>query len=391
LCTKFCAAGQNSCYILILPAFGIISHTVETFSRKSIFGQDGPKNETFCFSQQAICRKVSVTYDVVDTFIVSRSSCADFVKIRFTKDNNPQETNAPAHTMPKSALQARLSTLVGSSEAIRLLLHYAALLGIAFYFLYTDLTNLLCAFFLPLTPDEERRRFNEWLGGLIDGDGCFLLSKKGYASLEIVMELRDKHCLYQIKQVFGGAVQLRAGDNHLRYRLHSHAPLLNLIAAVNGNIRNPVRLSQLHKICVEYDTPLLLPEPLTYRNGWFSGFFDSDGSVYLNLVSDQVFITVSQKNKLLLDILQGLYGGQIYPMRSVQAFKWCVYRKEEVIALRDDYFRNYPSRTPKDNRLKLLPKYFELKALKVHLASENSAEGKIWKRFLESWDRWGVD
>jgi ubiquinol-cytochrome c reductase cytochrome b subunit len=85
--------------------------------------------------------------------------------------------------------------------------------------------------------------------------------------LEIVVELRDKRCLYEIKQVFGGAVQLRAGNNHLRYRLHNRKGLLALIAAVNGQIRNPVRLSQLNKICVEYDVPLRFPEPLQYRNG----------------------------------------------------------------------------------------------------------------------------
>ncbi len=34
----------------------------------------------------------------------------------------------------------------------------------------------------------SNNKFNEWLAGLIDGDGCFLLSKKGYASLEIVMQ-----------------------------------------------------------------------------------------------------------------------------------------------------------------------------------------------------------
>lgn len=52
-----------------------------------------------------------------------------------------------------------------------------------------------------------------------------------------------------------------------------------------------------------------------------SGFFDADGSVYLNLTSDQASITVSQKNKLLLDPLKELYGGEIYPLRSVEAFK----------------------------------------------------------------------
>jgi hypothetical protein len=81
------------------------------------------------------------------------------------------------------------------------------------------------------------------------------------------MELRDKHCLYQIKQKFGGSVKLRAGDNHLRYRLHHKAGLLNLIQGVNGLIRNPVRMLQLGKICDKYGINLIYPQPLTYNNG----------------------------------------------------------------------------------------------------------------------------
>lgn len=119
----------------------------------------------------------------------------------------------------------------------------------------------------PLSASEEKARFNQWLGGLIDGDGCFLLSKKKYASLEIVMELRDQHCLHQVKQAFGGAIQLRAGNNHLRYRLHHRPGLLLLISAVSGYIRNPTRLSQLNRICVEYELPLVFAQPLVYRDG----------------------------------------------------------------------------------------------------------------------------
>ena len=80
-------------------------------------------------------------------------------------------------------------------------------------------------------------------------DGCFLLSKKGYASLEIVTQLRDKKCLYLIKQKFGGSVKLYSGDNYLRYRLHHKEGLSNLINKVNGLLQNPIRILQLGKIC----------------------------------------------------------------------------------------------------------------------------------------------
>jgi len=229
------------------------------------------------------------------------------------------------------------------------------------------------------------RIFNQWLAGLIDGDGCFLLSKKGYASLEIVMEIRDKNCLYQIKQKFGGSIKLRSGVNWLRYRLHHKAGILSLISAINGEIRNPVRLLQLNKICQHYNISLIQPRKLEYFNGWFSGIFDSDGSVYMNLLSSQLFITVSQKNRFILDLIKELYGGEIYIQKS--SFKWTLNKKSDILEVLN-YFYICPSRSAKNYRLKAIKRYHELKELKSHLASDNSILGKLWKKFLLRWDKW---
>ena len=104
------------------------------------------------------------------------------------------------------------------------------------------------------------------MAGIIDGDGCFLVSKKGYCSLEIVTQLRDKKILYLIKQKFGGSVKLISGNNHLRYRLHHKVGLLKLINKINGLIRNPIRILQLGRICEIYGVVLKDPKPLTYNN-----------------------------------------------------------------------------------------------------------------------------
>jgi len=234
--------------------------------------------------------------------------------------------------------------------------------------------------------------FNEWLAGVIDGDGCFQLSKKGYASLEITMNIRDKHCLYQIKQKFGGSIKIKAGIHFLRYRLHHKKGLLALIGSINGLIRNPTRLVQLKQICDQYDINLIYAAPLCFNNGWLSGFLDSDGSIYLNLPlrgpkgqSEQLFISIGQKNKLLLDPLVSIYGGSIYMQKQTAAFKWVVFRKNEIFALLE-YFKKYPLRSAKKNRVFLIPKYFILKSLKAHLASPNSILAKQWKLFLQNWD-----
>lgn len=108
--------------------------------------------------------------------------------------------------------------LVGISEAIRLLPIYINYLFILlknsfFTFLYTNsLKDINDNNNISIKVNDKKKsvkdneeRFYEWLAGIIDGDGCFLLSKKGYASLEITTQLRDKKCLYLIKQKFGRA------------------------------------------------------------------------------------------------------------------------------------------------------------------------------------------
>ncbi len=55
------------------------------------------------------------------------------------------------------------------------------------------------------TSEAERSqtlKFNEWLAGLIDGDGCFVISKEGYTSCEITAGLLDEPMLHLIKDQF---------------------------------------------------------------------------------------------------------------------------------------------------------------------------------------------
>jgi len=131
-----------------------------------------------------------------------------------------------------------------------------------------------------------------------------------------------------------------------------------LAGLIDGEIRNPVRLVQLNKICEKYNITLIKPSELTYYNGWFAGFFDSDGSVYLNLLYSQMFITASQKNNFLLDNLIKLYSGNIYIQKD--SFKWVVFKKAEIIQILE-YFKYCPSRSAKINRLKAIKKYHELR------------------------------
>jgi len=263
-----------------------------------------------------------------------------------------------------------LSTQVGTSEAIRLL-------------------NIKSKSIHNLKINSDKNlKFKQWLAGLIDGDGCFLLTKKGYASLEITMDIRDERALQAVKNIYGGSIKLRSGVSALRYRLHNKEGLLNLIFDINGHIRNPTRLIQLNYICVKYDITLKYPEKLTYNNGWLSGFFDADGTISINSTNWQLSISASQKTSEILTPLVEVFGGYIYIDRGGNgSFKWYLTKKEDILNL-IEYFKKYPSRSAKNARLHLVPQFFELKDMKAHIAPLGSFLAKGWNIFMKKWNNY---
>ena len=324
-------------------------------------------------SQQTISGELNVNF--LNTLGIScfqsfRWYCyAPYVKI-LKRSYNPQVTKA-------------LSTQVDTPETIRLLSTRA--------FGRPQPSQLLSLLSIhsSLTPNNPPRNnaFNEWLAGLIDGDGCFQLSRKGYASLEITMDIRDEHCLNIVKNLYGGSLKLRSNSNSIRYRLHHKSGLLSLINAVNGLIRNPTRIIQLNKICVNYNITFLFPNKLTYNNGWMAGFFDADGTITINKTNHQLSISISQKTTQILEPLVEIFGGYIYIDRGkYESFKWYITGKLSILSLLE-YFIKYPSRSGKKNRIHLIPKFYELKFLKAHNAPENSKLSKSWTNFLIKWDR----
>ena len=228
--------------------------------------------------------------------------------------------------------------------------------------------------------------FKEWLAGLIDGDGYFILTKNGYNSCEITMDARDKKVLYLIQHKYGGTVKQISNALAFKYKLRNRAGLIALINDINGLIRNPTRLLQMNKLCVKFSIELKYPDNLTFNNGWFSGFIDSDGSVYYSESSGQVFIGISQKNKYLLEPLINIYGGRVdISSPKIEAFKYVIYRKAELFNLIDNYFSDYPLRTEKMKRVNLI-KQFYLARLPKH--NEDVFKLNEWVKFKDNWEKY---
>ena len=228
--------------------------------------------------------------------------------------------------------------------------------------------------------------FREWLAGLIDGDGYFLLSKNGYNSCEITMDARDKKVLYLIQHRYGGSVKQISNAYAFKYKLRNKAGLIALINDINGLIRNPTRLLQMNKLCIKFNLELKYTGNITFNNGWFSGFIDSDGSIYYSESSGQVFISASQKNKYLLEPLIHIYGGRVdISSPKIEAFKYVVYRKAELFNLIDNYFSKYHLRTEKMKRVNLIKQFY---LLRLHRKSVDIVKFNAWVKFKDKWEKY---
>ena len=280
--------------------------------------------------------------------------------------SNPQVTNAQV------ILFEDPSMLVGTSETVRMF------------------STCLCSNLNEQNKgnDEEKDlKIRQWIAGLIDGDGNFYVSRKGYVEISVVMEARDIACLYKLKQRYGGSVKATSHAKAVRFRLHHMQGVQQVIKDVNGLIQNPVRYLQLKKVCIIYNIDVLPSVQLDYNSAYLSGLFDSDGSVYYNKQSMQVFITVSQKGRELLDILVPVYGGVVRPSnKNATAFKWTVSKKQDILNLIDNYFHWNSCVSAKNKKFGMVKQFYYLSSIGALKAPEDSVLGVSFKQFVDRWE-----
>lgn len=231
--------------------------------------------------------------------------------------------------------------------------------------------------------------WNQWLAGLIDGDGCLLVSKAGYPSCEITMGIEDERALMEIKQKLGGSVKLKTGAQALRYRLHNKAGMLDLVARINGHVRNSVRLKQLESVCLNLNIIMLQPMELTKSNGWFAGFFDACGKLDYKIIGNEpkLFVTVTHKLYYIVANFKLVFGGYIFIDEAGGGrFIWCLDSKDKILDFLQ-YRKTYPIRARRHKGLFLISKFYKLLDLKAYKAPENTTSGKLWLSFNNQFKR----
>ena len=238
-----------------------------------------------------------------------------------------------------------------------------------------------------VSDNISNEKFNQWLGGVIDGDGCLFVSKLGEVRCEITMNSNDYHTLMSVKNKLGGSVKLRAGAKAYRYRLKHKEGMINLVNRINGNIRDSKRSPQLMKVCQILNISYIPPVPLTIDNGWFAGYFDANGSIEgdFDTTYPKMSIAVFSKHKIDIESFL-LFGGNIeYKKGGYGFYKWEIVTKVEILNILE-YFKCCPLRSHKLHRSHMIKKFYSLRDLKIYNSSL-SVEN-IWLAFQKKWNHW---
>lgn len=241
------------------------------------------------------------------------------------------------------------------------------------------------------TNINKESYFNQWLAGLIDGNGCFLKNKLGYISCEIIVSLADERLLRIIQNKLGGSIKIRSGVKALRWRLQNRNDMINLINRINGNIRHPGRFIQLSHVCAELNIQVLNSDTLHKTHGWFSGFFDAKGRInyYFKGEYPELYFIIS--SKFLLDVIhfKNQFGGEIYFDNSNNGYyKWIIESKDIFNFIK--YSNICPFQSIKRNRLFLIKEFYRLHNLCAYKALEGSILNKAWNKFNQKWDKFNL-
>jgi hypothetical protein len=256
---------------------------------------------------------------------------------------------------------------------------------------------------------------NQWLAGLIDGDGCFYINKTTLQiSFEITVASDDQHLLQEVQQMIGGILKPRAGSESVRLRIFRKPLLINLVFRINGHIRHKARMSQLKHVCELLNLPYLMPIPLTSYSSYISGLFDAYGSVTLTVnksssvssqlkhnygkairliqskSNHQLSVHIVSKNRdLITQVHQALGFGKVIVetaslnnRRPNALYRW-YFRSQDDVQCWLDYVQKNPLISKKKIRILLLPRYFKLKLEKQHLKNNNAS--LMWQTFCHEW------
>jgi len=267
--------------------------------------------------------------------------------------------------------------------------------------------------------NTKDNKWNQWLAGITDGDGCFYLNKKeNSVSFEVTTHTTDVRILRNIKNTLkAGTVKLRSNSQSVRFRVKKQATILDIVNRLNGKLYNKARIAQFKKVCELFKVQQIpSPSLLKKENAYLSGLIDSDGSFAISVskssaedsqksgvegrtirlinskAQNQITLKITSMDQNNLNLVQNSYCfGTIYmekPNKENRSpntkYHWTIRSYKDFQSVYE-YLKLNPLKSVKMHRMRLTLLYFKYKDLGYHLKDPATIESKIWSKFAKSW------
>ena len=162
--------------------------------------------------------------------------------------------------------------------------------------------------------------------------------------------------------------------------------MIKALNKLNGLCRNSKRIPQLKKLCKKADIEYKNPIPLTLNNGWFSGFFDADGTLSYSFANTwpQLEISVSNKKAIDCEMFKYFFNGNIYLDKRCNIYKWVISSEKDILFFYN-YLQKYPLQSYKHFRVLLIPDFLKLRQIRAYDYPKESKTYKNWQTFQDKW------
>jgi hypothetical protein len=173
---------------------------------------------------------------------------------------------------------------------------------------------------------QPSSKFLEWLMGFSEGEGYFILAKRGDLSFVITQSTMDVKSLYYIKDNlgFGKVIKQSVKQNTHRFIIQDIKNVYLICLLFNGNMVFPTRKARFLTFLSSFNEKLLKKNIATIvplgvciipslKDGWFSGITDGEGSFTCSLLSNSpsyrfryILTQKCNANKHVLDHLSAI-------------------------------------------------------------------------------------
>lgn len=185
--------------------------------------------------------------------------------------------------------------------------------------------------------------FLTWLIGFTEGEGSFIVNKRGDLAFVITQSTSDINVLNYIKETLGFGKVIAQSINTSRYVTQSKTEISILIHFFNGNIVLPSKQEKLDEFIKGFNIWVtkgrIKLNPITFRNcliwpnmnnKWLAGFTDAEGCFSCSIRDKKGFsinFSIAQKGENNIKILKHLcllFNGGIvsnHPVKNVYEYR----------------------------------------------------------------------